>query len=365
MSGNTIYVKETSGNTVKVKLSSATKISKSESVPRKKLYPGDQVVIAGSCGLQRDVHATSVTDSGASSTGSAAPPPSSSTGSTRNRFGDQLAVRRRLIRNRTPELKGLTETMRSTRRSHRGGVVGSRGAACGRLASPPAAARATRARRPRARTPPPLQPVSSGASANRTAFTTCLKQHGVTLPKRPGPRRLRLRGTGTRPAAPQPTGDDHHPERNRSGRRAERRRRRRGGAGPIGGGFAGGNSKFAKAFQACRSKLPAGSFGQGRFGRAASAAARARRHPALLDGGAEVIRRLHPQRTAIRRCRSPSSIEQQAVLPGERRATPSSSGQREVRRVILLHAFRGIAPGRSTDHHRHDVDHVEHLTGLQ
>ena len=40
VSGNTLYVKETSGNTVKVKLSSATKISKSETVSRKKVYPG-------------------------------------------------------------------------------------------------------------------------------------------------------------------------------------------------------------------------------------------------------------------------------------------------------------------------------------
>ena len=79
-----IYVKETSGNTVKVKLSSATKISKSESVSRKKLYPGDQVVVAGSAASNGTVHATSVTDSGASSTGSSSASSSSSTGSTSN-----------------------------------------------------------------------------------------------------------------------------------------------------------------------------------------------------------------------------------------------------------------------------------------
>src|SRR5579875_469946 len=61
--GNTIYVKETSGNTVKVKLSRATTISKRESVSRKKLYPGDQVVIAGSATSNGTVQATAVTDS--------------------------------------------------------------------------------------------------------------------------------------------------------------------------------------------------------------------------------------------------------------------------------------------------------------
>jgi Domain of unknown function (DUF5666) len=84
VSGNTIYVKETSGNTIKVKLSGVTKISKSESVSRKRLYPGDQVVISGSSSSNGTVHATSVTDSGASSTGSSASSSSSSSSSTGN-----------------------------------------------------------------------------------------------------------------------------------------------------------------------------------------------------------------------------------------------------------------------------------------
>jgi Domain of unknown function (DUF5666) len=82
VSGNTIYVNETSGNTVKVKLSSATKISKSESVTRKKLYPGDAVVVAGSASSNGTVHATSVTDSGASSTGASSTGGSSTSGSS-------------------------------------------------------------------------------------------------------------------------------------------------------------------------------------------------------------------------------------------------------------------------------------------
>ena len=82
--GNTIYVTETSGNTVKVKLSSATKITKSESVSRKKLYPGEEVVVAGSTGAKGTVSATSVTDSGASSTASGSGSSASTSGSTSN-----------------------------------------------------------------------------------------------------------------------------------------------------------------------------------------------------------------------------------------------------------------------------------------
>jgi hypothetical protein len=82
VSGNTIYVTETGGNTVKVKLSGATKISKSEGVSRKKLYPGDAVVVAGSASSNGTVHATSVTDSGASSTGSSSTGASSTSGSS-------------------------------------------------------------------------------------------------------------------------------------------------------------------------------------------------------------------------------------------------------------------------------------------
>jgi hypothetical protein len=87
VSGNTLYVKETSGNTVKVKLSGVTKISKSESVSRKKVYPGDEVTIAGSTGSNGTVQATSVTDSGASSTGSSSSSSTGSTGGTSSAIG--------------------------------------------------------------------------------------------------------------------------------------------------------------------------------------------------------------------------------------------------------------------------------------
>lgn len=79
--GDTIYVKETSGNTVKVKLNSATTISKSESVSREKLNPGDSVVIQGSAGSGGTVQATSVSDSGASASSSTSSSSSSSSSS--------------------------------------------------------------------------------------------------------------------------------------------------------------------------------------------------------------------------------------------------------------------------------------------
>ena len=68
VNGNTIYVTTTSGNTVKVKLSGATAITKSATVSKHKLFPGDEVVIAGAQGSKGTVAATSITDSGARST---------------------------------------------------------------------------------------------------------------------------------------------------------------------------------------------------------------------------------------------------------------------------------------------------------
>jgi hypothetical protein len=70
VSGKTIYVTESSGNTVKVKLTGKTTITKSESVSSAKVYPGDQVVIAGSKGSGGTITATTLTDSGASATSS-------------------------------------------------------------------------------------------------------------------------------------------------------------------------------------------------------------------------------------------------------------------------------------------------------
>ena len=64
--GNTIYLTDVSGNTVKVKLSSATKITKSQGVSKRALRPGDSVVIQGAKDSAGTLSATTVSDSGAS-----------------------------------------------------------------------------------------------------------------------------------------------------------------------------------------------------------------------------------------------------------------------------------------------------------
>ncbi|MBV9047765.1 MAG: hypothetical protein JOY58_05830 [Solirubrobacterales bacterium] len=64
VSGDTFYVTESSGNTVKVKLSSATKITKSVGVGKSAVRPGDTVVIRG-LNSNGTVSATSISDSGA------------------------------------------------------------------------------------------------------------------------------------------------------------------------------------------------------------------------------------------------------------------------------------------------------------
>ncbi len=86
VSGETLYVTETSGNTVKVKLSSATRVSKTESVSRGAIHPGDTVVIQGVSGTGGTVTAASVTDSGARSAGAfgAGGAGSATAGSTRS-----------------------------------------------------------------------------------------------------------------------------------------------------------------------------------------------------------------------------------------------------------------------------------------
>jgi hypothetical protein len=92
--------------------------------------------------------------------------------------------------------------------------------------------------------------------ANRSALTTCLKQHGVTLPKRPAGGYGFRSGTTTNGT---PTTTVPHRGRFPGGGGSA------GGGGGFfgggGGGFARGNSKLAKALQACRSKLGSSGFG--------------------------------------------------------------------------------------------------------
>jgi Domain of unknown function (DUF5666) len=67
--GNTLYVTGATGNVTKVKLSSATKITKSLGVKRSSLHPGDTVVIRGLKNSKGSLVAASVSDSGASAGG--------------------------------------------------------------------------------------------------------------------------------------------------------------------------------------------------------------------------------------------------------------------------------------------------------
>jgi hypothetical protein len=68
VNGNTIYLTEPTGNTVKVTLSSATKITKSQKTSKSSLRPGDSVVVQGVTSNGRTA-ATSVSDSGARAAG--------------------------------------------------------------------------------------------------------------------------------------------------------------------------------------------------------------------------------------------------------------------------------------------------------
>ena len=77
--GNTIYLTDTSGNVVKVKLSSATKVTKSESASKTSVRPGDTVVVQGAKGSNGTITATSVSDSGASATHGGASPAATGT----------------------------------------------------------------------------------------------------------------------------------------------------------------------------------------------------------------------------------------------------------------------------------------------
>jgi hypothetical protein len=63
--GNTLYLTDPTGNTVKVTLSSSTKLTKSVSVSKSSLHPGDSVVVQGVKNSGGTLVATSVSDSGA------------------------------------------------------------------------------------------------------------------------------------------------------------------------------------------------------------------------------------------------------------------------------------------------------------
>lgn len=66
VSGNSLYVAQTSGSTIKVTLSSATKVTKNVTVGKRAVRPGDLVVVAGAKSGDGTVSATTVSDTGTS-----------------------------------------------------------------------------------------------------------------------------------------------------------------------------------------------------------------------------------------------------------------------------------------------------------
>jgi hypothetical protein len=88
--GNTLYVSETGGNTVKVKLSKSTTITKSESVSSGKIFPGDEVTITGAKTSGGGLTAITVSDLGTSSSGSGGS--SGSSGSSGSGSGSSSAA---------------------------------------------------------------------------------------------------------------------------------------------------------------------------------------------------------------------------------------------------------------------------------
>jgi hypothetical protein len=70
--GGSLVLKEVTGDTVKVKLTSATKITKATSVDRREIHPGDTISVAGATLASGAIAAASISDTGASSSGSGA-----------------------------------------------------------------------------------------------------------------------------------------------------------------------------------------------------------------------------------------------------------------------------------------------------
>lgn len=70
--GRTLYVTDASGNTIKIRLGSTTQISKRVTVSRRAVRPGDTVSVQGLKNHQGTLIASSLTDTGASTTSSSA-----------------------------------------------------------------------------------------------------------------------------------------------------------------------------------------------------------------------------------------------------------------------------------------------------
>jgi hypothetical protein len=191
--------------------------------------------------------------------------------------------------------------------------------------------------------------TSATGSAARSAFTTCLKQHGVTAGS--GFRggfggRRNGTGTGTIPKitanGTTTTGGSAGPGGGFPGGGSGAPNGAPGGGLPGGGaGFAGGNSKFAKAFQACRSKLGSSGFGAGRFrGGPGTGNARPRFSTTALKSYVSCIRKngyaaMPEPKASTSGSFFPASVEKNAKFQAANKKCES----------ILLKAFRRPAAG--------------------
>lgn len=169
----------------------------------------------------------------------------------------------------------------------------------------------------------PASATRTTASAARTAFTACLKTHGVTLPGNGFGHGRGFPGRGTRTAP----GGSGAPNAGATGGPPSGGP---GGGGFPGGGLAEGNSKFAKAFQACRSKLGSTGFGGGFRARPGGAAGafRPRFTTAVLKSYVACIRRngyaAMPEPKAARNGSFfPASVEQNAKFQAANRKCQS------------------------------------------
>jgi hypothetical protein len=78
VNGDSLYVTESSGNMVKVTLSSATKITKSQTVGKDAVRPGDTIIATGAKNSDGSVSAATVSDTGVSAAAAAGSGSSSS-----------------------------------------------------------------------------------------------------------------------------------------------------------------------------------------------------------------------------------------------------------------------------------------------
>jgi hypothetical protein len=90
--GRTLVLKETAGDTVTVKLTSATKVTKSKAVGHGQIRPGDAITVSGVTGGRGAIAAASVSDTGAASSAGYSGTTGSNSGAGSSRSGSGSGV---------------------------------------------------------------------------------------------------------------------------------------------------------------------------------------------------------------------------------------------------------------------------------